>query len=99
MGLSYLEAQDLGLNELQRTAVDLDEALTSLSRHVSLSSKLLSHPSSAIITHGTIWSTDLALSDGSGRLLLAEALHTLRCRRHGCYPVWRSGIVEGLGAG
>lgn len=28
--MSYLEAQNLGLNELQGTAVDLDEALTSL---------------------------------------------------------------------
>jgi len=53
---SYLEAQDLGLNELQRAAVDLDEALTSL-----------------------------ALGDGSGRLLLAEALNTLGSRRHGCW--------------
>jgi hypothetical protein len=53
-GLVDLEAQDLGLNELQRAAVDLDQALTSL-----------------------------GLGDGSGRLLLAEALNTL-CRRHDC---------------
>ena len=31
-GMSYLEAQDLGLDQLQRAAVDLDEALTSLSQ-------------------------------------------------------------------
>ena len=33
--VSYLEAQDLGLNELQRAAVDLDQTLTSLQFHTS----------------------------------------------------------------
>lgn len=33
---SYLEAEDLGLNELQRPSVDLDQTLTSL-KHPSRS--------------------------------------------------------------
>lgn len=38
--------------------------------------------------------TNLAVGDGGGRLLLAEALHALR-RRHDCLIVW----VAGEGAG
>jgi hypothetical protein len=55
---SYLEAQDLGLDERERAAVDLNQT-----------------------------TAGLAVGDGGGRLLLAEALHTLR-RRHGCWMSW-----------
>jgi len=84
-GLVDLEAEDLRLNELQRTAVDLDEALASLFR--AKSALLFLAGSLRIAT----WHrsrrpprspTNLALGDSSSRLLLAEALHALGCRRH-----------------
>lgn len=114
---SYLEAQDLGLDEGNGTAVDLNQTTASLQNNHG--SALRPHkdspslrgcpklgdgdgeksPSSSISSHGEknttskfsssriAASTNLAVGDGGGRLLLAEALHALR-RRHGCWMSW-----------
>ena len=82
--LSYLEAEDLRLNELQRAAVHLDEALASLiaqSQHFCSCREIVSQcpcmSISKIFQQMPKGPTNLALSDSSSRLLLAEALHAL----------------------
>lgn len=76
---SYLESQDFRLDQSERLAVDLDQALASLSpERVAVS---ISFPHSASAEAST--QTNLALGDSRSRLLLAEALYEL-CVHHGC---------------
>lgn len=78
---SYLESQDLGLNQVERSAVDLNETTARLYHKFSLAI-ILPPFSNFKIARSPIF-TNLAVGDSGGRLLLAEALHALRCR-HDC---------------
>lgn len=83
---SYLEAEDLGLDERQGTAVDLNDTTARLHRNLQSAYHRHRLRKSSFRCGYRIASegqTDLALGDGGGRLLLAEALHALS-RRHGC---------------
>lgn len=75
---SYLESQDLGLDELERTSVDLDETAASLeiSHHVSLTGSI-------IVCRLDLGFANLAVGNGGGGLLLAKALDGV-AGRHDC---------------
>jgi hypothetical protein len=77
--LSYLEAEDFRLNEIQRLAIDFDKALAFLlPAWLSVSFQFF-----LVVTLGDDSGVaDLAVGDCRGCLLLAEALYTLR-GRHG----------------
>jgi hypothetical protein len=93
-GLVDLESQNLGLDQVERLAVDLNQSLTSLFFFSSVSSP----PVSLVVVHTLQWATavavrkfcqygDLSQARAASRhtcLLLAEALHTLGCRCHVC---------------
>src|ERR1700761_1142290 len=80
----YLETEDLGLDEGERAAVDLDEAFAFLLSQ-SLSVSFLVVVSISVLAFGLF--ADLAVGDCRGSLLLAEALYTLGGRH---LDGWRS---------
>ena len=88
-----LESQDLGLDEAERLAVDLNQSLTSLFFFSSVSYP----PVCLAVVHTLQWATAVAVHNSVSTeasqarpasrhtcLLLAEALDTLGCRCHGC---------------
>lgn len=92
-GVSYLEAQDLGLDQAEGTTVDLNQTTASLHhKNKTMSVRDIIFAMDACRQRGCslecLWvgssRTNLAVGDGSSRLLLAEALHALCRRRHDC---------------
>ena len=90
-GFVDLESQDLGLDEVERLSVDLDQSLTSLISFLSVSYPLVHR----VIVRTLQWATAVAVHKfcqsrvSAARaalrhtcLLLAEALYTLGCRCH-----------------